>query len=114
MQSGRLRHLVEVWKYKEVTDEYGQPQKNYTKIADAFAEIRPLTGRENFYEKMEVTDQTHKILMRHIPIQLDATMQIRYDGRVFEVIGQPVNVFERDIMWQFNVKEVFHADQYAH
>jgi head-tail adaptor len=63
---------------------------------------------------MEVTEHTHKILMRFIPIDIDATYQIRYMGRVFEVIGAPSNWMERNIQWQFNVKEVFDADNYQH
>ena len=114
MQGGRLRNLVEIWYYKETPDDYGEPIKGYVKVATAFAEIRPLLGRENFYEKMEVTDHTHKILMRYIPLQLDATMQIRWNGFVYEVIGQPSNWMERNIQWQFNCKEVFDADDYGH
>jgi len=114
MQIGRMRNLVEVWKYIEVQDSYGQPKRTYEKLGDVWAEIRPLLGRETFYEKMEVTDQTHKILMRYFPLQLDATMQLRYEGRVFEVIGQPANVLERNIQWQFNVRELFDEVNYGH
>ena len=111
MQGGRLRNLVELWEYKEVQDEFGEPIKNYVKIGEAFAEIRPLQGRENFYEKMEVTDHTHKILMRFIPIPLDSTMQIRFNGKIYEVIGNPSNWMERDIQLQFNVKQLFDHDE---
>jgi len=114
MQGGRLRNLVEIWQYKENTDEYGEPIKTYEKIGKVWAEVRPLLGRENFYEKMEVTDHTHKILTRYIPLPLDATMQIRWNGHTYEVIGQPSNWMERNIQWQFNVKEVFDADNYGH
>ena len=111
MQGGRLRHLVEIWAYTEVTDGYGEPIKNYTSVGKAFAEIRPLLGRENFNEKMYRTDHTHKILMRYIPLPLESTMQIRYNGRVFEVIGDPSNYMERDIQLQFNCNETFDHDK---
>ncbi len=110
MQGGRLRHKIEIWKYDEVVDDYGEPLKQYSKIADSWAEIRPLTGREGFYDKMEVTEQTHKILTRYIYLPIDATMQIRYNNRKFEVIGAPINVLERNVQLQFNVKEVFEHD----
>jgi SPP1 family predicted phage head-tail adaptor len=114
MQGGRLRNLVEVWYYRDTADDFGEPIKTYEKAISAFAEIRPLLGRENFYEKMEVTAHTHKILMRYVPLDLDATMQIRWNNHTYEVIGQPSNWMERDIQWQFNVKEVFDADNYGH
>ena len=114
MQIGRLRHLVEIWKYTETKNDYGEPDRTYELLTKAWAEVRPLLGREGFYEKMEVTEQTHKILMRYTPLPLDATMQIRYDGRTFEVIGQPSNWMERNIQWQFNVKEVFDEVNYGH
>ena len=111
MQIGRLRHLVTIWAYTETQDEFGEPLKNYEQVGKAWAEIRPLTGRENFDDKELITEQTHKILMRYLPIKPDSTMQIRYNGRVFEVIGAPVDVYERNIQLQFNVKEVFdHAN----
>jgi SPP1 family predicted phage head-tail adaptor len=106
--------VVELWKYTETADEYGEPVKAYEKVTDAFAEIRPLLGRENFYEKMEVTAHTHKILMHYFPIPIDATYQIRFEGRIFEVIGAPSNFMERNIQWQFNAKELFDAEDYGH
>jgi len=121
MQIGRLRHVVSVWAYTEAPDTFGQPQKDYIKLADAFAEIRPLVGTEAFNEKMVHTEHTHKIMLRYFTLDLDATMQIRYDElgdgsniRVFEVDGAPSNFMERNIYWQFNCKEVFNNVSYIH
>jgi len=119
MQGGRLRHKVSIWKYTEAQDGYGQPIKEYKKLGDAWAEIRPLLGTESFNDKMVHTEHTHKILMRYNKLytaEVDATMQIRYlDNvrgriRVFEIHGDPSNYMERDFQLQFNVKEVFDHD----
>ena len=110
MQIGRLRNLIEVWKYVEQTDAFGEPIKNYTLITKAYAEIRPLLGTETFNEKEVHTEHTHKILMRYIPTPIDATMQIRYGTRIFEVHGQPSNWMERDIQLIFNCTELFDHD----
>ncbi len=110
MQGGRLRNRIEVWKYFEIKDDMGQPVKTYEKVTDAYAEIRPLLGRESYAEKMENTLHTHKIMMRYIHLPIDATMQIRYNGRVFEVIGDPINWMERNIFIQFNCSENFEHD----
>lgn len=111
MKGGRLRNLVEIWKYEEIQDEFGQPKPQWLFVTKAWAEIRPLLGREGYHEKMEVSDHTHKILMRYIHLPLDATMQIRYNGRTFELMGPPSDWMERNIQLQFNVKEVFDHDE---
>ncbi len=118
MQGGRLRHLVEVWKYEEKSDKYGEPIKSYELVTKAWAEIRPLKGTETFNEKEVHTEHTHKILMRYYEADLNATLQIRYDKtgdgsniRVFKVAGDPSNWMERDIQWIYNVKELFDHDK---
>jgi len=116
LQIGRLRHLVELWEYHEDQDDFGEPIKKYTKVTDAWAEIRPLKGTETFNEKEVHTEHTHKIMMRYFDLKVNATMQIRYDKkgdgnyRIFEVDGDPSNWLERDINWIFNVREVFNHD----
>jgi len=113
---GKLRHLVELWEYHEDQDEFGEPIKKYTLVTKAWANIRGLLGREIYNEKEFHTEHTHKIFMRYFNLDLDATMQIRYDKdgsgkyRVFEVDGAPTNYYERDIFWTFNVREVFNHD----
>ena len=112
-----MRNLVEIWAYFEKPDEFGEPIKKYELITKAWAEIRPLKGTETFNEKEVHTEHTHKILMRHFDLDLDATMQIRYDKkgdgkyRTFEVAGDPSNWLERDIQWVFNVNEKFSHDE---
>ncbi len=119
MQTGRLRHLISIWTYVDTNDEFGEPIKTYEKLADAFAEIRPLVGTETYNEKMVHTEHTHKIMTRYFHFPLNSTMQIRYDEvgdgsniRVFEVDGAPSNFVERNIYWQFNCKEVFDNANY--
>ena len=117
LQIGKLNHLVELWAYVETPDEFGEPIKNYTLVTKAWSEIRPLKGTETFNEKEVHTEHTHKIMMRYFDLDLDATMQIRYDKigdgkviRTFEVAGDPSDWMERDIFWVFNVKEQFEHD----
>ena len=107
MNIGRLRHKCALYLFSEKMDSYGEPIKTYTHVTDFYAEIRPLKGYEAFDEKEVHTEHTHKILCRYFNLPLDATMQIRYDNRVFEVDGAPSNWQERNISWTFNVKVVF-------
>jgi len=117
MNIGKLNHLVEIWEYYEVQDEFGEPIKKYTHVTNAWAEIRPLKGMEFFNDKEENTIHSHKIRMRYFDLNIDSTMQIRYDKlgdgsniRTFEVDGAPSNHLENDVFWLFSVKEVFRHD----
>ena len=118
MQIGKLNHLVEIWAYFETPDEFGEPIKKYGLVTKAWAEIRPLKGLEYFNESEVHTEHTHKIRTRYFDLDIDATMQIRYDKkgdgsniRVFEVDGDPSNHLENDIFWIFSVKEQFDHDE---
>jgi len=113
MNIGKLNHLVELWEYREVQDEFGEPIKKYTHLTDAWAEIRPLKGMEFFGDKEFNTVHSHKIRMRYFALDIDAKMQVRYDKigdgnyRTFEVDGAPSNYLENDVFWVFAVKETF-------
>ena len=117
MQIGRLRHLVELWAYVETPDEFGEPIKKYTLVTKMWSQIRPLKGLEYFNEKEFHTEHTHKIMCRYFDLDIDATMQIRYDKigdgkniRIFEVDGDPSNHLENNIFWLFSVNEKFEHD----
>ena len=109
MQIGRLKHFVTIERLVETSDDFGQPIKSWVKLSDAWAEIRPLLGTESYNEKMIHTEHTHKIMIRYFHLDLNATMRIIYMDhgykRVFDLHGDPSNWMERNIYWQFNVKE---------
>jgi len=109
MKAGKLRHLVQIQRYIEAPDDLGEPIKGYELFANAYAEIRPLLGRENFAEKQLNSTQTHKIKIRYIE-GIESTMRIVFDNRIFELIGFPVNFEERNIFLTFNVAEKYDHD----
>ena len=111
MVGGRLRHRLEFWEFEEVVDKYGEPIKQYKKVFEIYGEIRPLTGRETFEDAMVNTGHTHKITIRQRGYKIDPTMQIRYDGRRFEIVGSPANWLERNVFLQMNANEVFDHDE---
>lgn len=109
MKAGKLRHLVEIQQLVEVPNEYGELEETYVKYADAYAEIRPLLGRENFAEKQLTSEQTHKIKMRFIP-GVTASMRVIHGTKIYELIGYPVNWEERNIFLTFNAEEKYNHD----
>lgn len=109
MRAGQLRHYVEIQKYVETTDDYGEPLKVWEKFANAYAEIKPLLGRENFAEKQVNSEQTHKIKIRYIE-GVTATMRVVHGTNIYDIIGYPVNYEERNIFLIFNAAERYDHD----
>ena len=115
MQIGKLRHKVEIQRYNESVDAYGEPIKQWEHYSNAWTSIRPLTGREPFNDKEFHTEQTHKIVMRW-QRGLESTMRFLwfddYEGRtrVFELIGNPINFNQNSRDTLFNSKEIFDHD----
>ncbi len=109
MKAGRLRHYVELQRYQETTDDFGEPIKGYEHLMFTFAEVRPLLSRENWHGDMVNSEQTHKIMMRYRD-GVEGTQRILFKNRIFELVGSPLNYLEKDIFYVFNVKEIFEHD----
>lgn len=109
MQGGKLRHLITIEKYTETQDAVGGVSKTYETFTRAWASIQPMLGREHFTEQRVSSEQTHRINMRYIP-GVESTMRIKYNGRVFELIGYPINYMEQNKYLTFNVKELYDHD----
>lgn len=109
MQAGKLRHLVTIQKYVEGRDAMGGITKDYVEFSKAWASIQPMLGREKYTEQRVHSEQTHRINMRYIP-GVESTMRILFDGRVFELVGPPINFMERNTYLTFNVKELYDHD----
>jgi len=109
MQAGLLRHLVVIEKYVETRDPTGGVIKTYSEFAQAWASIQPMLGREHYTEQRVSTEQTHRINMRYIP-GVESTMRLTHNGRIFEIIGNPINYMEQSKYLTFNVKELYDHD----
>lgn len=95
MRSGLLRNRVTV-QYKVVSaDAYGQEVITWTDLANAWADIQPLRGRE-FQEGAQThAEVTHRIRMRYQPsVIITPEMRIVYGSRIFyiESIIQPAEI----------------------
>ena len=91
-------------------DNFSIPIVLFSDNISNLIEAPTLTVDKNIIYYHQKTTNYHKIMMRYIHLPIDATMQIRYNGRVFEVIGDPINWMERNIFIQFNCSENFEHD----
>ncbi len=104
MQVGQLRHLVELQNYSTtVNSDYGEPVKNWTKIAYAWANIKPVSGQVKEQGNRETASVTHSIVIRY-NADLDENCRIKWEDRIFEIIAVQ-NYQERNIFMIVTAQE---------
>lgn len=82
--AGRLRQKIEIQKLTRHADGAGGATESWSKFADCYAEVSPVSAAQlAFYEKLEHR-VTHKILIRYLP-GLSHEMRVLFEGRVFQV-----------------------------
>ena len=109
MQSGKLRRRVTITAPQSSVDAYGQKTNDYQSIAEVFADIRPIGGKEKLRAMAYDTVLTHEVHVRYQPallptIDADA-WRIVYGNRVFEVISA-VDWMDNRQWIVFEVREV--------
>jgi SPP1 family predicted phage head-tail adaptor len=88
----RANHLVDIQEAADATD-WEDETATWTTVAQAFAEIIPLTGKELVDARQIHADITHRI---RIPWRsgITAYHRILWGSRVFHLLGPPINVKE--------------------
>lgn len=94
MKAGTLRHKVTIQKASQTLDSSRQPTDLWVKVADVWAAVEPLSGRELVVAQQQQPDVTHRVRMR-ARTDVKAKMRVRHDNRSL-YIGSVVNVDERD------------------
>ena len=95
MRSGSLRHYVTIQKVTVTQDsDTGEPSESWSTLAQVWAAVEPLSGRE-FMNAQQVESQiTHRVRIR---ARDDVTpdMRISHDSRTLN-IESVINIEERD------------------
>jgi len=107
LRAGRLRHNVDILNVSETQDDYGESTQELTVEATVFAEVSPMTFRDQ--ERIAragqvVEDITHRVVIRHRE-GLTSKNKIRFGVRVLEIAGI-ANVGERGVMDEILCREV--------
>jgi len=89
-----MRHRIRFQQLIKGQDAAGGRTETWSDYADAFAEIRPVSGGERWYAHEKHATATHQILTRYIP-GLDPKMRIAARDRTFEIVSI-LNLDERD------------------
>lgn len=96
IRSGRLRHSITYQVETVTTDEYGGPSKAWTSVSPSVrAEVTPVYAKEQVAAMAAQAPYDVKVRHRYTT-GIAADMRFLFDGQVYEIVGQPVNVDMRN------------------
>lgn len=84
IQSGQLRHKIEVQNEVETRDEIGASNTTYQTASKTFAEVREMSGKELEFARQQTPQATHKIKMRYMA-GLTEQSRIIFGDNIFDV-----------------------------
>ena len=100
MKAGRLRHRVTLQSPYGSRDAVGERVTMWTdRASDVPAEVRPLSGREQYIFAQKQASTTHIVTLRwgRYLADLDASWRVQFKDRVFTIDAPPKNLDERNI-----------------
>ena len=105
LNSGKYRHKVVFQKLVESQDSYGQEDNIWVDDFEARVGIFPLTSKEYFDAQTLSNTVTHKVLLRY-RTGVTSDMRLIFNGRIFNIIGVPINFQERNVELLLMCKEI--------
>ena len=101
MESGRLRHRVDIEVGVPVQDGSGDPVLTWEPVATVWASVSPIRGREATFAGEQVLGETDtRIIVRYGPAteQITPNHRIVHQGAIFNVVQVAhVNLGQRTI-----------------
>lgn len=95
---GRLRHRIMLQRRSGALDAFGQPVNDWVDVDMIWADIRPVSGREQLRKFVPGWELTHTVLIRYdrrfMPLNSLVTWRILFDDRIFS-ISSPLDFDER-------------------
>lgn len=111
MRSGKLRHRLTIEKPTHTEGERGERVTTWTPVVEVWADLAPASTKERQAADQIVEELTHTARMRFLPgVTITGEHRATYRGRVFEFVGPPRNVGERDRELILDLKEHPPAD----
>lgn len=102
---GALRHRVSVWEdVGTIRGPHNQRMPEWKQVAELWAAVSPLSGREFFESQKAQSSVSHRIMCRFLP-GIKSTQEIRWKGRRFG-INSVTNMDERDAWLEIMAVEV--------
>ena len=87
MNSGKLRHKIEIQSNIDTRDEFGAISgQTWTPFCYAWAAIEPLSGKEYFAAAQTQSTVSHKITMRYRS-GIRTFFRISWNSRIFNILS---------------------------
>jgi len=86
VEIGQLRHRIEIGRYVEGRNEWGEPlpEPVWQPIATVWAAVEALSGRTYFEAQQSHIQADHRITIRWRR-GIEPRQRVRFDGREFEI-----------------------------
>lgn len=94
MKAGELRHKVTIQRVSQTLDSSRQTVDLWTKLAEVWAAVEPLSGRELLNAQQIQPDVTHRVRIRHRD-DVTPKMRVQHESRSLN-IESVINLNERD------------------
>lgn len=104
MEAGTLRHRVKLEHYTEVVSEWGDPVKGWSAVAEVWARVEPLSGRELEWAMQVHAEASIRVTLRY-RAGVDTTYRVVFGARTIEVLAV-VNPDERNELLQLTCREM--------
>lgn len=106
MQAGNLRHRVTIETPTDATSSVsGAVTQTWATLMTVWAEVKPVSATRRDQASQTIGEVTHEISMRWQP-SLPKEFRIGFDGRVFKLLGAPINVDELSAEVRLSAVEV--------
>ena len=107
LQGGDLNKRITFQRPVQEEDKYGDPTDGWHPVCSCWAAIRPMGSSERLAALQLQSGQTHVVTVRYSSALAAARgdWRIVYQGRVFQIVGQPRNRDEANVELTFDCTE---------
>ena len=94
MQAGKRAHYIIIQQVSESADARGEMTQTWSEYANAWAEIKPVRGREYFQAHAENVAADTRIILPYLP-GITSKMRVKFKSRIYD-IETVINIDERN------------------
>lgn len=104
--TGKLNRRITFQCMGTVKDDMGQTKSEWRDFKTVWATVKPYKSSESGFMSKLKPEVTHRIYVR-FRSDITSEMRIKYRGRIFEIVGSPLDIEERHELLEIQAQEVF-------
>ena len=90
MRAGKLRNIIAIQRRIDSKDDYGGPVYTWEDLANVWADIIPLSGRELIAAQAAKSEITTRFVIRYRD-DVTPTMRIVFGGANYNIMAPPID-----------------------